>query len=113
MSNFIRGFGDELTKLAIGVGALKAVGKFGLKHPVMLGVPFVLGGTAMAAKRGYKTGRRGGEKARYLPANYDRLSRRATPSRAASVPYGQLFSRASSKEKKKLSKHYKEKAFKG
>lgn len=112
MNHFTRGFGDELVKLS---GALSSIGRFAIKHPMLaLGVPFVVGGTALAAKRGYSKGRKGGEGARYLEAGYDPISRRATTSRAAYTNYNPLFDRSkpTSKQLKRISGKYKEKAFK-
>ena len=111
MTNFTRGFGDEIVKLA---GRLGSIGRFAMKHPMMaLSVPFVLGGTALAARSGYKKGRKGGESPRYLEASYDPVSKRSTTSRAAYTNYNPLFDRTtSSKDAKRISKHYKEKTFK-
>ena len=113
MNHFVRGFGDELTKVAV-LGALKTVGGFVKRHPgLSINAPIILGATALAARSGYKSGRRGDEKPRYLPASYDPIARTATPSQAAYIPYGRLFGKPSEREAKKVSKNYKEKAFKG
>ena len=79
-----------------------------------LGVGFVAVPTALAAKAGYKKGRAGGQAPRYLAASHDPISGRSMASRAAHTNYNPLFKRKpSAKELKRLSKHYKEKNFKG
>lgn len=105
MSPFLQGFLKEAS-------ALKALAKpRNLLRAV--GAGFVVVPTAMAAKAGYKRGRAGGQKARYLAASYDPISGRAMPSRAALTNYNPLFKKKLSEKKlKRMSKHYKEETFK-
>lgn len=113
MNNVLQGFLKEATLL----GAAKGVGKFTMKHPMLaLGAPGIVIGTAAAAKSGYKRGRAGGEPARYLPAAFDPVSGRSMASRAAYINYNphvlaKLNRQPSKRQKKRLHKHYKEKAF--
>jgi hypothetical protein len=114
MTNFTQGFGDELVKIAVGLGALKTLGRFAVKHPLLtLGTVGTGYATMSAAKEGYKRGRRGGEGPRYLKAKYDPISRRATTSRAAYTNYNPLFkSKPTKKQLKRIHGKYKEEAFK-
>ena len=111
MSNFLNGFEDELTKLGVaGLGALKSVGRFAYKHPLLtVGAGATVLGTGMAARQGYRSGMSGEGKERYLAAGIDPYSGRAMPSGTAYKNYNALFGK---KEDKGISKHYKEKAFK-
>lgn len=109
MNHFLNGFSDELVKLGTALGALKGVGKFTMKHPLLsLGAGATIIGTGLAAREGYRRGR-SGEKARYLAATVDPISGRARASRTAYVPHGKLFKKLKTPG---VSKHYKEKAFK-
>ena len=106
MNNVLQGFLKEAI-------ALKALAK--PKNLMRaLGVGFVAVPTALAAKAGYKKGRAGGQSPRYLAASYDPISGRSMPSRAALTNYNPLFKRKPTvKQKKRLSKNYKEKNFRG
>ena len=111
MNHFLAGFLKEASAL----GALKGLGKATVKNPLLvLGAGATAIGTGVAARSAYKSGRRGDEKPRYLAASYDPISGRAMPSRAALTNFNPLFrEKLSPKKRKALSKHYKEKAFKG
>lgn len=87
MNRFLVGFTDELVKVGGIGGALKSVGKFSVKHPMvaMLGASTLIG-TAVAAKNAYREGLRGGEKGRYLAASLD-----GGPSEAAYTNYHPMF----------------------
>lgn len=113
MNNFIRGFGDELVKAAA-FGAIKGIGKFLVKNPLVgMGAATTLGATALAARQGYKRGRHGSETAQYLPAHYDPIARRAQASRTAYTNFSQLFDRKPTVEElDRLHRNYSEKAFK-
>lgn len=109
MNNVLRGFLKEAT--AVGLAKTLAKPKNLMRA---LGVGMIAIPTALAAKAGAKKGRAGGQAERYLAASYDPISRRAMPSRAALTNYSPLFNRTpTTKQKKQISKHYKEKAFKG
>jgi len=98
---FLGGFVDELAKHASALGALKRVGGFAVKNPLLaLGGTATLVGTGLAARGGYREGLAGGEKPRYLHATKD------SPSRAALINWNKK------KRKKNVSRHYDEKKFK-
>jgi hypothetical protein len=113
MNYFMQGFGDELTKVAV-LGALKTVGRFAVKNPLIaLGTIGTAGATAMAAREGYKRGRSGEQGPRYLKAQYDPISRQAMTSEAAYTNYNPLFPRSpTKKELKRIHGDYKEELFK-
>ena len=117
MRIFLQAFADELTKEAgLGVKAVKGLGRLGMtRHglPLLISVPGIAIGTVAAAKRGYKKGRALGQEAKYLPTGYNKVTRKAEPSQAAFIRYGKLFGRASDKEVARLTRDYKEKAFRG
>ena len=110
MTPFLEGFLKE----AGAIGALGSLGKLVAKHPLLaIGSASTAAATGIAAKAGYKRGRAGGQRPRYIAASYDPISRRAMPSRAALTNFNPLFNkRLTEKQKKKLHKHYKEKTFK-
>lgn len=110
MTPFLEGFLKEAGAL----GAAGKLGKFIMKHPLLsFGAVTTTAATGIAAKAGYKRGRAGGQKPRYIAASYDPISRRAMPSRAALINYNPLFNkRLTEKQKKKLHKYYKEETFK-
>jgi hypothetical protein len=114
MTPFIHGFADELTKVAGALGALKSVGKFTAKHPLLTFGAGATGiGTVLAAKKGYKSGLSGGEKARYLAASVDPRTGNAQASPVAHVNWHHLFShKPSEKQLKRISGNYDEKKFK-
>ena len=114
MNPFLQGFADELVKVAGPLGALKSVGGFAYKHPLLtIGGIGTGAATAMAAKAGYKRGLSGGEKPRYLAASVDPRTGAATPSRAALLNWHQLFGHKPSKAQlKRLSGNYDESKFK-
>lgn len=114
MNQFLAGFGDELLKTAFVGGALKFLGRQAVKHPILaLGTAGTLASTGISSAKAYKSGLRGGEKARYLHAQYDPRTRQAMPSDAALTNYNVLFNRkVSPKEIKALHKHYDERKFK-
>lgn len=115
MNHFTKGFGDELTKVAV-IGALGSLGKFVMKRPLTtLGLGGIGLSTAMAAKAGRERGRRGGEEPRHLHAGRDPLSGQTYASPAAYTNFNKLMKnpRAERKENKRVSKHYKEKLFRG
>ncbi len=108
MNAFLNGFADELVKEAILGGALKSVGGFALKHPLIgLSGLMTVGATAAGAAGAYKEGLKGGERPRYLAASAD------APSEAAYTNYHQLFEhKPTPKEVVSLSKNYRENAYK-
>ena len=89
MNSFLTGFGDELIKTALIGGALRLLGRTAVKHPILtLGAAGTLASTGASATQAYKAGLKGGEKARYLKAQYDPISRQAMPSDAATRVVG-------------------------
>jgi len=103
------GFADELTKVAVAGAVVKSLAK----HPVrtLLGGS-VLIGAGLAGRAAYKSGLQGGQKPRYLAASVDPRTGRAIASRAAYLNWHNLFSHKPSKKQiARLSKHYKERAF--
>lgn len=114
MNVFRRGFADELVKLSGALGALKTVGRFAVKHPLLtIGAGATGVGSVLAAKSGYESGLRGGEKPRYLAASVDPRTGDAQASRAAHINWHQLFSHKPSKAQlKRISGNYDESKFK-
>lgn len=104
MNHFLAGFADELTKEA---GVVKGVLGSLARHPIRTFMGgSILAGTASAAKAGYKSGLRGGEKGRYLQATRD------NPGQAALINFHQLFKhKPTAKEIENLSKHHKASTF--
>lgn len=111
---FLHGFTDELTKVGSALGALKRVGKFSVKHPLIaLTAAGTAAATGMAASGAYKQGLRGGEKPRYLAAAVDPNSGRAAASPAAYTNFHELFNQKPRKgQLKRLHKDYDESKFK-
>lgn len=109
MNPFLHGFTDELVKTS---GALKSIGRFAVKHPlVTLTAAGTVATTGLSAGQAYRQGLRGGEKPRYLAAGVDRGGN-ATTSPAAYTNYHEMLERRpSSKEIKSLSKYYDPKKF--
>lgn len=114
MNQFTAGFGNELIKVAVGLGLLKGLGKTVIKHPLLtLGAGGTLLASGMGASQAYKEGLRGGEKPRYLEAGVDPISGQATTSDAAYTNFNPLFrGKTPKKDVEALSKHYDEKKFK-
>lgn len=114
MNQFRRGFAEELVKLGSAVGALKGVGRFAWKHPILtFGAGLTGVGSLMAAKSGYKRGLRGGEAPRYLAASVDPRTGRAQASRAAQINWHNFFSHKPSKAQlKRISGNYDKSKFK-
>ena len=111
MTPVLRGFLKEATALSAAKKALKVT----MKHPMLvIGAGATGVGTALAAREAHKRGLRGDEKARYIAASYDPISGRTMASRAAYTNLNPLYRRElSDKKKKAVSKHYKEKNFRG
>jgi len=114
MTPFLEGFGDELTKLAAGLGALKSVGKFTMKHPLIaLGAGTTGIATAAAYREAKKRGLQEGQRPRYLAAGVDPVSGQAYGSGAERVNWHHLFPhKPSAKSVRALSANYDEKKFK-
>lgn len=105
MTAFLDGFGDELVKLGIGAGALKSIGKFTVKHPLMaLSAPFVVGGTVMSAREGHRRGMSGEGRPRLLAAGVNKYTGEAMPSGTAFADYNKIF--GTQKTRKGVSKTY-------
>jgi len=103
MNNVLQGFVKE----AIGKSLLQPKNLMRALGVGMVAVP-----TALAARAGYKSGRAGDEKPRYLAASFDPISGHAMPSRAGVTNYNVLTKKPTAKEIKRVTKNYKEKAFK-
>lgn len=110
MTPFLNGFSDELVKVGVaGLGALKSMGKFTVKHPLLtLGAGATVAGTAMAARAGHKRGMSGDKGPRLLAAGVDPYTGQAMPSGTAYRNHNILFGK---KKSKGVSKGYREKAF--
>ncbi|MBP9824077.1 MAG: hypothetical protein KBF21_07635 [Thermoanaerobaculia bacterium] len=114
MDRFLAGFADELVKTAGIGGALKRVGKFTVKHPIVaLSGATTVAATGLAASGAYKEGLQGGEKPRYLAASVDPNTGEAETSPAAYTDFNQLFPRRPEKgQLKRLHGDYDEAKFK-
>jgi hypothetical protein len=113
MNPFLTGFADELTKTAV-LGALKSVGKFTVKHPlVALTAAGTLATTALTAKSGYKRGLQGGERPRFLAAAVDKNTGHAAASDAAYTNFHEMLGRRLAKgQLKRIHGDYDERKFK-
>jgi len=109
MNHFLAGFGDELVKTAI---AKKLLG-LAVKHPLhSLGLGMTVGGTALAARQGYKRGRSGEQAESYLHAGYDPIARQAYVSPAATTNFNRLMkNKPTERELERIHGKYKEEAF--
>ena len=111
MTPFLNGFGDELIKVGGVAGALASVGKGAVKHPLLaLGAGTTLIGTGLATRAGYRQGMSGEGKPRFIAAGVNKYTGEAMPSDTAYTNFNTLFS---NKKDKKVSKNYRENAFKG
>jgi len=111
MTPLHNGFVHELLKVG---GALKSIGKFVIKHPVLTATAIgTAGATGSSVVSAYKKGLRGGERPRYLYAGRDEHGR-IVPSEAAFTNYHNVIGnqKPTPKQVKALSKHYKENKFK-